>query len=75
MQTHARVQRVLPEGVGPILTSFFSGGGGGGGMRGERIQIALKAGHHQPASETPWPTLECWLGSFVIFQGIRTSIC
>ena len=21
-----------------------------------------------------WPKIECWLGSFVIFQGIRTSI-
>ena len=21
-----------------------------------------------------WPNIECWLGSFVIFQGIRTSI-
>ena len=56
-------------------------------MRGERIQlhVPLKAGHHRPASETPfkkrhsngvslagryWPNIECWL---VIFQGIRTS--
>ena len=41
-------------------------------------------GHHQPASETHlngvsqvgrlWPNIECWLGSFVIFQGIWTSI-
>ena len=51
-------------------------------MSGERIQIPLKAGHHRPASETPfkwpagrwWPYIECWLGSFVIFQGSRTSI-
>ena len=21
-----------------------------------------------------WPDIECWLGSFVIFQGIRTTI-
>ena len=43
-----------------------------------------KGEHHRPASETPlngvslavrwWPNIECWLGSFVIFQGIRTSI-
>ena len=26
------------------------------------------------ASETPLPDIECWLGSSVIFQGIRTSI-
>ena len=49
-------------------------------MRGERIQKVLKARHHRPASETPFrwraddgPTLN-WLGSFVIFQGIWTSI-
>ena len=43
-----------------------------------------KFGHHRPASrrhlngvslaERWWPNIECWLGSFVIFQGIRTSI-
>ena len=37
-----------------------------------------KVGHHRPASKTPlkWvfagvpimPTIECWLGSFVIFR-------
>ena len=31
-------------------------------MRGERIQIPLKADH-----------VECWLGSFVFFQWIRAS--
>ena len=36
-------------------------------MRGERIQIPLKAGRW-------WPNIECWLGSFVIFHKIRTSI-
>ena len=61
---HARIQKVLPK--------------------GKRIQKALKAGHHRPASETPfngvkldgrwWPNIKCWLGSFVIFQGDRTSI-
>ena len=33
--------------------------------------------HHRPASETlasRWcPNIECWLGSFLIFQGIRTG--
>ena len=43
-------------------------------MRGERIQIALKACHHRSDSETPCINIECWLGSFVIFQGIRASI-
>ena len=50
----------------------------------EWIQIPLKSGHHRPASEKPlkWRfagvpmmvNIECWLGSFVIFQEIRTSI-
>ena len=44
-------------------------------------QIPLKAGHHWPASETPFKwrfavvsmmIKYCWLG--MIFQGIRTSI-
>ena len=53
-------------------------------MRGKRIQIALKAGHHRPASETHlmafrWgaddgPTLKDGFGSFEIFQGVPTSI-
>ena len=53
-------------------------------MRREKIQIPLKAGHHRPASETSLELrvaggsiiakIECWLGSFVIFQGIQTSI-
>ena len=33
---------------GPTLTTFFFS------MRGKRIQIALKAGHHRPASEMPF---------------------
>ena len=51
--------------------------------RGERIQITPKAGNHRPTSETPlngvslagrwWLNIECWPGSFVIFQGFRTS--
>ena len=50
----------------------------------EGIRIPLKAGHHRPASETPFQWrfadvpmmahIECWHGSFVIIQGIGTSI-
>ena len=53
-------------------------------MREERIQISLKVDHHQLTSKTPFkwrlagrPMMaqhQCWLGSFVNFQGIRTSI-
>ena len=39
---YARIQKVLPERV----QLFF--------IRGKRIQISLKAGHHRPASETPF---------------------
>ena len=52
-------------------------------MRGGRIQIPLLVGLHRPASETPFkwgftgapmmPNVECWLGNFVIFKGIRSS--
>ena len=48
-------------------------------FKGERIQISLKAGHHRPASETPfngvslacrwWPNVECWLGCSENFRG------
>ena len=53
-------------------------------MREERIQITLKVGLYRPAAKRHWngislvgrcrPNIECWLGSFVIFLGIRTSI-
>ena len=52
--------------------------------RRNRIQITLKLGHHRPAGKRHlngillacpwWLNIECWLGSFVIFKGIRTSI-
>ena len=48
-------------------------------FKGERIQISPKAGHHRPASETPfhgvslacrwWPNVECWLGCSENFRG------
>ena len=40
------------------------------------IKIALKAGHHWSISGTQFsvPTMECWLGGFVSFQVIKTSI-
>ena len=53
---HARIQNILSE----------------------RTEMSLKIDHHRPISETPlkwrfagvsWPTIECWLGSFVIFRG------
>ena len=61
-QTMIRVSCANPESFvrgGPTLTSI---------LVDERIQIALKAGHQS------WPNIECWLGSFVFFQWIQTSI-
>ena len=45
-------------------------------MRGKGIKIPQSADHHRPASVTCrcWPYIECWLGTFVIFKGIRASI-
>ena len=45
--------RVLSGGFNSIIYLFFFWGGGGL-MRGYRIQIPLKAGHHRPTSETPF---------------------
>ena len=59
MRTHARIQKVLSEGVQLCNFEnvfFFSL------FRGERIQISLKSGHHRP-------DVECWLGNFENFRG------
>ena len=42
-------------------------------------RMPLYADHRRPTSETPlnaflWANIECWLCSFVIFQGIEPSI-
>ena len=53
-------------------------------MRRKRGPKTTKTGHHRPSSDTPFKwrfaggpivvqNTDCWLGSFVIFQGIRTS--
>ena len=44
------------------------------------MHVQLKEGHHRHDSETRFACgpimaqIECWLGSFVIFQGIPTNI-
>ena len=63
---------------GPSLTFSFKL------IRGGRVQISTTRGPSSAASETPFkwclagvlmmPNIECWLDSFVIFQGIRTNI-
>ena len=59
---HVRIQKVFSEGIQLFFFIY------------EWIQIPLKSGHHWPASETQFKW--CWTlnGTFVIFQGIRTSI-
>ena len=61
---------------------FFWGGGGWGGWSGKRYHfkraiIGPPAKCHLNGVSLAcqwWPNIECWLGSFVIFQSIRTSI-
>ena len=77
---HARIQKVLSEGVQLCNTDNNF-------RPGERIQIPLKADQCRPASETPFKWrfagvhimvhIECWLHSFENFrefQEIQTSI-
>ena len=53
---HARIQKVLLEGV-QFLKRFFNSTK----INAHQCQIALKAGHHQPASETPNKCrFACW---------------
>ena len=52
-------------------------GEGGSKYHYERAIIAPPAKRHLNGVSLAcqwWPNVDCWLGSFVIFQGIRTSI-
>ena len=55
---------------GPTLTTFFSL------MRGGRLKIPLLAGHHRPASETPFnvPTLNAGLEALWFLRGSGTVL-
>ena len=68
--TYARIQKILARG-GPTLTSFFLYFYFIILMRGKRIQIALNAGHHLPASETPFKWLSA--GGPMIAQHIMLT--
>ena len=58
---HARIQKVLSEGSKfDNVFFFFFGGGGGLLMSGGRIKMPLLAGHHRPASETPFEMAFLW---------------
>ena len=66
---HAQIQKVLSEGV--FLGVFLVD-------EGREDQNTTIAGHHRPASGTPFKwrftgepmmAIECWLGSFVILRG------
>ena len=65
-----QIQKDLSEGV-QLWQSFFQM------MRARgSIQISLKVGHLIGVWLVGrwWQNIECWLGSFVILQGIQTSI-
>ena len=82
---HARIQKVLSEEIQLWQRFFFGGGGGGGGIFDEG-RHEPNASISRPSSTYQWniigvlmagrwwPNIDCWLGIFVIFQGIRTSI-
>ena len=75
--THARIQTVLPEGVQLWQRFFKLMRGGGSKYHFKRAIIGPPAKRHLNGVSLAcrcWPNIECWLGSFVIFQGIRTSI-
>ena len=66
---------------GPILTTFFFSLSwwveGGSKLHYKRAFISPPAKRHLNGVSLMcrwWPNIECWLGSFVIFQGIRTGI-
>ena len=71
-EEHARIQKVLSEGI-QILTTFFFA-----------VFLKLMRGTESSARQRNaingvsqagrlWPNIDCWFGSFVILQGIRTS--
>ena len=80
--THARIQIVLSEGVQlsnfeNVFFFFFRGERGSKQIHFERAKIDPPAKRHLNGvllAGRKWPKTECWLGSLVIFQGIRTSI-
>ena len=70
---HARIHSVCQT-----LTTFFSWlGEGGPKYHYERVIIGPPAKRRLNGVSLAcrsWPNIECWLGSFMIFLGIRTSI-
>ena len=74
---HARIQKVLSEGVQLCNTDNNF-------RPGERIQIPLKADQRRPASETPFKWrfagvhimvhIECWLHSFENFREFQENL-
>ena len=71
---HARIQKVLPERV-QIWQLWW--GEEGSKYHYKRAIIGPPAKRQLNGILLAcrcWPNIECWLGSLVIFQGIRTSI-
>ena len=69
-------RKMLSERVQPLTKIFFDEGR-------KRIQLTLKVAiigtptkrylNDVSLAGRRWPNIECWLGNFVIFQGIQTS--
>ena len=74
---HARIQKILSEGV-QLWQRFFSWWGlGGSKYHYKRAIIGPPAKRHLNGVSLAcwwWSNIEFWLGSFVIFQGILTRI-
>ena len=74
---HAQIQKVLSDGVQLWQRCFSSWGKVGSKYHYKRAIIGPQGKHHLNGVSLAyrwWPNIECWLRSFVVFQGIRTSI-
>ena len=82
IDNHAWIQKVLQEGVHLwweffVVVIFSCWGEEGSKYHHKRVNIVLPAKRHLNGVSQAcgcWPNIKCWLGSFVIFQRIRTSI-
>ena len=77
ISSHARIQKALSEGSNFDNVFFSWLGEKWSKYHHKRAIIGPLAKRHLNGVSLAcrcWPNIECWLGSFVIFQRIRTSI-
>ena len=73
---HARIQKVFSN-FDYVFFFFFWWREKGSKYHCKRAIIGPPVKRHLNGvslADRLWPNIECWLGSFVVFQGIRTSI-